>query len=150
DRGEVAGRGRVAFYNTQDHGELPYYFLSEGDTFDFARRSVITGTRITPRIVLDEAQVLAAMNGLFDAMRTRDTTSIRAHAHPDFRAFIPSEVNGRPVIRTVTLDAFIAQIAASEERLDERPIRPEVRVAGPLASVWTYYDFLIGSSFSHC
>jgi cyanophycinase len=150
DRAEVAGRGRVAFYNAADRGDLEYYFLAEGSTFNLASRSTASGRRITPQIVREEAEVLAAMNRLFDAMRTRDTAAIRNLAHPELRTFIPVEQNGRPAIRVAPLDAFIARIAASSERLDERPIRPEVRVHGRLAIVWTHYEFLIGSSFSHC
>jgi cyanophycinase len=150
DRAEVTGRGRVAFYNTADSGDLEYYFLPRGGTFDLARRTTISGRRITPQTVRDEAEVLATMNRLFDAMRTRDTASIRAITHPHLRTFVPGEQDGQSTIRSSTLDAFIAQVAAATERLDERPIDPEVRVDGRLASVWTYYDFLIGSNFSHC
>lgn len=150
DRAEVAGRGRVAFYNAADRADLDYYFLPAGGTFDLARRVAVSGERITPQRVRDESEVLAAMNRLFDAMRTRDTASIRALAHPHLRMFIPVQVGGEPAIRTNTIDAFIAQIAAATERLDERAIEPEVRVDGRLASVWTYYEFRVGSSFSHC
>ncbi|MBR9990073.1 MAG: Type 1 glutamine amidotransferase-like domain-containing protein [Gemmatimonadetes bacterium] len=150
DHAEIAGRGRVAFYNTADSGDLDYYFLSEGGTFDLDRRITSSGRRVAPQTVRDEAEVLAAMIRLFDAMRTRDTAAIRALAHPDLHTFIPVEHDGRAAIRSTSLDGFIAQVAAAAERLDERPIRPEVRVDGRLASVWTYYDFIIGSNFSHC
>lgn len=150
DRAEVAGRGRIAFYNAADRGDLDYYFLPAGGTFDLARRVTVSGRRVTPQTVRDEAEVLAAMNRLFDAMRARDTASIRALAHPHLRTFIPADVGGQPAIRTNTIDTFIAQIGAAAERLDERPIDPEVRVDGRLASIWTYYEFTIGSNFSHC
>jgi hypothetical protein len=149
-RAEITGRGRVAFYNASDRGDVDYYFLSDGDSFDLGRRATIAGRRITPRTVRDEAEVLAVMNRLFDAMRTRDTASIRALSHPDLRLFVPLGATADHTIRTTTLDVFIAQIAAGEARLDERAIRPEVRVDGPLASVWTYYDFILGADFSHC
>jgi cyanophycinase len=150
DRAEITGRGRVAFYNTSDLGNVAYYFLSDGDSFDLGRRATIAGRRITPRTVRDEAEVLAVMNRLFDAMRARDTATIRNLAHPDLRLFVPLGATGESAIRTTSLDAFIAQVAAAQVRLDERAIRPEVRVDGPLASVWTYYDFILGSDFSHC
>lgn len=150
DRAEVAGRGRVAFYNAADREQLDYYFLPEGGVFDLARRMTIAGRRISPATVRDEAEVLAVMNRLFDAMRTRDTAAIRALAHPDLRTFVPVGGGADGAIRSTSLDSFIAQVGASAERLDERPIRPEVRVDGRLASVWTYYDFVIGSDFSHC
>jgi cyanophycinase len=150
DRAEIAGRGRVAFYNSADRGDLDYYFLDAGSTFDLAARTRASGRRIMPSTVREETDVLAAMNRLFDAMRARDTAAIRALAHPELRTFIPDMRSGRPSIRATTLAAFIAQIAAATERLDERPIRPEVRIDGRLASVWTYYEFRIGATFSHC
>lgn len=150
DRAEVAGRGRVAFYNTADGGHLTYYFLEEGGVFDLARRVTLTGPRIEPATIRDEAAVLGVVNRLFDAMRTRDTAAIRELAHPDLRTFVPAGQAGSEEVRSTSLDAFIAQVGASADRLDERPLRPEVRVDGRLASVWTYYEFVIGSDFSHC
>ena len=34
--------------------------------------------------------------------------------------------------------------------LDEVLHDTEVRIDGPLAIVWTYYDFFAGENFSHC
>jgi cyanophycinase len=150
DRAEVAGRGRVAFYNTADRGDLEYYFLTEGGTFDLARRTSTSGSRVMPETVREEVEVLAAMNRLFEAMRTRDTAAIRALVHPELRTFVAVEHADRPAIRTAPVDSFIVQIAAAVERLDERAFRPVVRMAGRLASVWTYYEFRIGTEFSHC
>lgn len=150
DRASIAGRGRVAFYNTVDAGDLAYYFLSDGDTFDLAGRRTREGTPIPPHKIEVEVAVLAAMDRLFDAMRSQDTAAIRALVHPDIRIFVPQERDGSRSIRVSTADQFIAQIAAAAERLDERPLRPEVRVDGPLATVWTWYEFRRGTTFSHC
>lgn len=150
DRAEIIGRGRVAFYNTADDGGESYYFLSPGDTFDLATRRVLSGSRVAPQTAQQEAEVLAAMNRLFDAMRNRDTAAVRQLLHPDVRMFVPSLENAAPVIRVMTPDAWIPSLARAVERLDERAIRPEVRIDGPLASIWTRYDFRIGTEFSHC
>jgi hypothetical protein len=53
-------------------------------------------------------------------------------------------------IRVTSLDTFVAGVGSATERLDERPADPEVRVDGRLATVWTFYDFVIGANFSHC
>ncbi|HEX6307219.1 MAG TPA: cyanophycinase [Longimicrobiales bacterium] len=150
DQATITGRGRVAFYNTADSGDLSYYFLSPGDSFDLASRRTRTGNPIPPHAIETELDVLAAMDRLFDAMRSRDTAAIRALVHPDLRIFVPQERTGSRTIRVSTADQFIAQIAAATQRLDERPVRPEVRVDGPLASVWTWYEFRRGGEFSHC
>lgn len=150
NRADVVGPGRVAFYNTTDRGNLDYYFLGDGAAFDLARRTTLSGRRIPPQTVYDERAVIATMNRLFDAMRMRDTAAIRSLTHPDLHTFIPGGTDAAPTVRSTSLDAFIAQVGAATDRLDEKPIDPEVRVDGRLASVWTSYDFLIGSDFSHC
>lgn len=48
DRAEIIGRSRVAFYNTADAGDAPYYFLEAGGAFDLAARRTVVGDRITP------------------------------------------------------------------------------------------------------
>src|SRR5690606_28712306 len=142
DRATVAGRGRVAFYNTADADALDYYFLPEGGTFDLARRVAIEGTRIPPHVIEDESEVVATMNRLFDAMRARDTAAMRTLLHPELRIMVPQERGGERIIRISTPDQMIAQVSRSVDRLDERPIRPEVRVDGALATIWTYYEFV--------
>lgn len=94
--------------------------------------------------------VIAVMEGLFDAMRSRDTAAIRALAHPELRLFVPIAGADGPAIRVATLDEFIQSVAASPALLDERAFRPEVRIDGDLATIWTYYEFRRGDAFSHC
>ena len=150
NRAEVVGRSYVAFYNAADKGEQKYYFLKSGDVFDLSTRRTVMGTRLPAQEVVDQRAVIAAMNRLFDAMRSRDTAAIRALAHPDVRLYVPGVQNDTAVLRVSTIDQFIRSIAASTQRLDERPMNPEVRIDGNLASVWTYYDFRRGEEFSHC
>jgi cyanophycinase len=150
DRAEIAGRGRVAFYNAADRESLDYYFLTDGGVFDLSTRRTIAGARVTPQTVRDEAEVVAVVNRLFDAMRGRDTAAIRDMTHPQMRIFVPAEQQGRMHVIVRTVDEFIAQVASSTERLDERAIQPVARVDGDIASVWTYYEFVLGSTFSHC
>jgi hypothetical protein len=150
DHAEVVGRGKVAFYNAADRAHEPYYFLADGDAFDLALRRTVRGAPIPPSLVKAEGDAVALIERLFDAMRTQDTLAIRAISHPELRLFVPGEQNGTHVVRVSTLQQFMQSIAASGERLDERMYAPEVRIDEPLASVWTAYDFLRGSEFSHC
>jgi cyanophycinase len=150
DRAEVVGRGNVAFYNADDNGELPYYFLRAGGVFDLGARRTLSGARIPPEHVRDVDAVIAAMDRLFDAMRARDTAAIRSMAHPELRVFVPGQQAGEATLRVSTLAQFIGQVAASTVRLDERAFAPEVRIDGNLAAIWTSYDFHRGAEFSHC
>lgn len=150
DRAEIAGRGRVAFYNAADRDTLPYYFLGAGDSFDLASRTTERGTRLAPQIIRTEAEIIAVVDRLFDAMRTRDTTVIRRLLHPQIRVFVPLERDGTTQLRISGADDFVTQIATARDTLNERAFRPIARVDGPLGIVWTYYEFTIGSTFSHC
>jgi len=96
----------------------------------------------------DTAAVVAAVQRLFDAMRTRDTVAIRA-------AFIPQGAlaairENADSVRLQTLDAFTASIGRSTSELHERMVKPEVRISDGLATVWTWYDFHVGERFTHC
>src|SRR5688500_17217111 len=108
------------------------------------------GRRLRAQVVGDRRALVAAMNRACDAMRTRDAAAIRALAHPDVRLYAPRDRYDTAAPHGPTLDQFIRSIAAAAQRLDERPMNPEVRIDGNLASVWTYYDFRRGEEFSHC
>jgi hypothetical protein len=98
----------------------------------------------------DRAAVVAVMERLFAAMRTRDTAAIREILHPELRIFVPGEQNGEPVLRVSTADDFIRGIAAATAVLNEVAIEPEIRFDRHLATLWTYYEFERGDQFSHC
>lgn len=98
----------------------------------------------------DSAAVLRAVQRLFDAMLARDTAAARALLLPGARMI---SVRGDTAVaraRTQGDTAFIAMLATGKERLLERFWQPVVHVQGPIASVWTPYDFHIDGSFSHC
>lgn len=99
----------------------------------------------------DRAAVIAAVQSLFDAMRTRDTAAIRGLFAPNtnlvsFRT-TPGEA---PRIQVQPVSAFITSIGSATQELVERMWNPRVEVAGDMASLWAPYDFRIGSNFSHC
>jgi cyanophycinase len=148
DRAEVIGRSRAAFYNARDAAGARYYFLEPGGVFDLAGRRAVTGDRI-PAASVQEREIVQVVQRLFDAMRQADTASIRALHHPDARVFTaPMAAAG--ALRVMDVDGFVRSIAASQARADERMAEPEVRVDGDIATVWTYYDFFSGETFSHC
>ena len=56
-----------------------------------------------------------------------------------------------PALKIDTLEAFIRAVGTPHEAVwDERLRSEEVRIDGPLASVWTEYSFYAGADFSHC
>lgn len=97
----------------------------------------------------DEQAVRAVVDRLFDGMRSRDTTMLRS-TFADEAQFYGIGPDGG--VRVTLPSAFIASIAGAPAGLllDEVLHDVEVRVDGPLATVWTYYDFFAGGEFSHC
>jgi hypothetical protein len=97
----------------------------------------------------EEQAVRAVIDRLFDGMRSRDTTMIRS-AFAEEAQFYGVAPDG--TIRIDRPSGFIATVAqaAPDRVLDEVLHDVEIRVDGPLAIVWTYYDFFAGDEFSHC
>ena len=100
----------------------------------------------------DERDVVATVQKLFDAMRTRDTAAMRALFVPNARLFgMRTRQNGEVVLQSLTADEF-ASFVSRDTRAPwiERAFNPEVRVRGTLATVWAEYDFHFGTQPSHC
>ena len=58
--------------------------------------------------------------------------------------------SGTTVFGSSTLDGLLQRVETGEEVMIERMWDAEVKVAGDLATIWTPYDFYVGSEFSHC
>ncbi len=99
-----------------------------------------------------EHEAVQVVRRMFDAMRARDTAAMRAVF--DTNAVLISTANrqGAPVVGYTRIGNFIEGItrAPAGQLLDERIYAPEVRASDNLATVWTEYDFYLGSNFSHC
>lgn len=99
----------------------------------------------------ERAAVLAPVQRLFDAMRSGDSAGVRAVFHP--AAFLAAAVvrQGVPDLQVDSLDAFVRAVGTPHDEVwDERIHGEEVRIDGPLATVWTEYSFYAGGRFSHC
>ena len=100
--------------------------------------------------VNDSAAVIAVVQRLFDAMASRDTAAARSLLLPGSRVISIRPGSAGVAPRVQTDSAFIRSLAVSREALLERMWNPIVRVHGPLAEVWTPYDFHRDGRFSHC
>lgn len=95
--------------------------------------------------------ILAAVQGIFDALAAGDGEILREIMHPDVLMHsVERAADGTRSSSTSTRDQLIARLEGSEEVLIERMWDPEVRVSGDLAMVWTPYDFYVGDDLSHC
>lgn len=100
----------------------------------------------------EEAAVLAVVESMFDAMRAGDSTALRAVLHPGATAATAFARDGVPTLdREASLDGFVQAVGTPHEAVwDERIWDSEIRIDGPLATVWTPYAFYAGEQFSHC
>ena len=95
--------------------------------------------------------ILAAVQGIFDALATGDGEILREIMHPDVLMHsVERAADGTRSSSTSTRDELIARLESSEQVLTERMWDAEVRVSGDLAMVWTPYDFYVGDELSHC
>ena len=74
-----------------------------------------------------EAEIVAAANGLFAAMLSRDTVALRAMMHPELRITSLRGGSGDPQVRVATVDEFVASIGRGGEPLYERMWDPPGR-----------------------
>lgn len=98
----------------------------------------------------DEAGALEAVQQLFDALATGDEALLRSVMDPSVVMHFSETRDGATTFGSATLDGLAERITSSAEPLIERMWDPVVLVNGPLATVWTPYDFYAGSALSHC
>ena len=95
----------------------------------------------------DEEAVVAAVESLFEAMRTSDSTLARSAFHPTARLGRATEEG----IAFNGVDGFIGAIGREKAEVWDEPIWDwTVSVDGRLAQMWTKYAFYLGDTFSHC
>lgn len=109
-----------------------------------------------PAYAADSAAVMGVVKNLFNGMRTRDTTLMRAQFHPEApmrsASWRPGATGAVAVIEADGIADWLGGVAGAPAGtlLDERLGPPSVQVDGNLASVWVYYEFWLGDRFSHC
>jgi len=99
-----------------------------------------------------EDSVKAAVNSLFTAMKNADAAALKAaFAEKAVLQTISRTKEGG----TVVLDEPVAEFAESVSKMkkdsaDERISFETIKIDGPLAMVWTPYNFYFNGKFSHC
>ncbi len=98
------------------------------------------------------AEVVAVIEKLFDGMRRQDTASMKSLFHSSASLFSSSQRNGVATVSVDPISSWLSSIAQAPDSvvLDERLMNTVVHLQDGLASVWTEYEFWVGSRFSHC
>ena len=97
-----------------------------------------------------EAEAIATLQALFDALETGDEELLRSVTDPSVVMHFSETRHGTTTFGSASLDGLAERITSSEVPLIERMWDPVVLVNGPLATIWTPYDFYAGETFSHC
>ncbi len=97
-----------------------------------------------------EAEVRAAVDQVFEGMRTADSEMVRALFASEARFALIDARNGPASIRSQSVDGWIEAIAGSEGKWDEQVYDLDIRVDGNMASVWAPYTFYLEGAISHC
>jgi hypothetical protein len=99
-----------------------------------------------------EDSVKAAVNKLFEGMKNADAGLLKeAFANSAILQTFARNNAGQIVIRNEKVDEFADAISKLKPgAADERIVFETIRIDGPMASVWTPYNFYLDNKFSHC
>ena len=99
----------------------------------------------------DREAILATVQKVFDAMRTRDT-ALLSQAFDSTARLVGVSARGTPSVSLTMPSQFGAAIsrAPAGDVWNERIYDPDVRIDGNVAQVWAYYTFHRNSTFNHC
>ena len=100
----------------------------------------------------ERAAVLATVQKVFDAMRTRDTALLSQAFDTAARLVRINKRSTPPSVSLSPPSQFGAAIvrAPAGDVWNERIYDPEVRIDGDVAQVWAYYTFHRNTTFLHC
>jgi hypothetical protein len=96
------------------------------------------------------AEVVGTLQRLFDALESGDEALLRSVTDASVVMHFSETLDGATTFGSATLDGLATRITSSEVPLIERMWNQTVAVNGPLATIWTPYDFYVGETFSHC
>ena len=99
----------------------------------------------------DEAAVKAVIETMFNGMRAADSAMVHSAFSDDaiMQTIIPKR--GVMSVQEGSLQRFLTGVGTPHEQVyDERILDYQIKIDGPMASVWTPYKFYLGKEFSHC
>ncbi|TGE24250.1 hypothetical protein E5K00_03280 [Hymenobacter aquaticus] len=124
------------------HPFLSFLLLVAGATAARAQKA--------PANAAETAAVQKTITTFFDGMRQGDSTMVRGTLAPGVVLHTISPKNGGQV-EIEPANAFLKAVGTPHPDVyDERITFGQVLVDAPLASVWTPYQFYVGTKFSHC
>lgn len=103
-----------------------------------------------PASAQDAASALAAVEQVFEGMRTSNAALVREVFASDARFAMLDSRDGPAAVRSQSVEGWLSAIDDSNGRWDEQVYDMEARVDGSMASVWAPYTFYMDGEISHC
>lgn len=100
----------------------------------------------------EQDAIKQTINTMFNAMRKGDSTMLRSTFAKGI-AFqgVANKKDGTVSLETENPDDFIKMVGSPHKGVyDERVTFADIKIDGPLASVWAPYKFYLDDKYSHC
>jgi hypothetical protein len=100
----------------------------------------------------EQDAIKQTINTMFNAMRKGDSTMLRSTFAKGI-AFqgVVNKKDGTVSLETENPDDFIKMVGTPHKGVyDERVTFADIKIDGPLASVWAPYKFYLDDKYSHC
>ncbi len=112
--------------------------------------AILTITKMNAQTAEDS--IKAVINKMFDAMKNSDAASLKS-CFGDSIVFqtISRNKEGNLIVKNESVNGFVESISKLEKgAADERIVFETIKIDGPMAAVWTPYNFYYNGQFSHC
>lgn len=100
----------------------------------------------------EELAVKQAIMTMFDGMREADSSKVHSVFIDDVKMqTIAANRQGQVALRDGSLKDFLNAVGTPHDAVwDEKILSYDIKIDGPMATVWTPYEFYAGENFSHC
>lgn len=106
---------------------------------------------VAQRPAAETAAVQRTIQTFFEGMRKGDSALVRSTIAPGAVFHTISSRSGTTQVHPENPADFLKAVGTPHQQVwDERITFAEVLIDANLASVWTPYEFYLGSTFSHC
>lgn len=98
-----------------------------------------------------DAAIKKTIEDFFASFHAHDTVALKKTLSPELSMHSVSERNGIARLKPESVAAFLKSIATTpaDMKFEEKLLSWEIRQDGPMAHVWTEYEFHINGKLSH-
>jgi hypothetical protein len=133
------------FFDKQRSDTMPYRVLCS-----VSLCLALAGNVFAAEAGREHAAILAVVQEFFDTMASKDVDGARAIVDPEGSFVSVRWQDGERVVRRSSLADYLDSLENAQRTVLERMWEPQVLIRGPIAIVWTAYDFHRNGELSHC